>query len=196
VPSGPPSQRVCCYPLGAGFSFFARVRVVFGFSARRSRRSGCLAASAALAASALVGRPLAGAAGAEEAGAGVLRFAISLSSRSLMHLPSQVCQRDIGHHWLGNRPGVAAGVGGWAGDSRLHGPPASTSAASALWAMARGSGRPVLGRPACLLAPSHKPLPRLTSGRGHRLSNSIAACWIGQTAAAATKGSAVGFDCA
>jgi hypothetical protein len=89
-------RQICCYPLVAGFSFFARVRVAFGFSARRSRRSGCLAASAAFAASALVGRPLARAAFVEEAGAGALRFAIRPSSRLLMHWPPQVYQWAIG----------------------------------------------------------------------------------------------------
>ncbi len=76
-------KQVFCYSLITGFSFLARARIAFGFSVRRSRRSGCLAASAALAASALVKRPLAGTAFVEEASA--LRFAISLSFRPLMH---------------------------------------------------------------------------------------------------------------
>src|SRR5829696_1455926 len=74
------SSRVCRYPLEAGFPFLAGVGAAFGFSVRRSRRSGCLALSAAFAASALVGRPLAGAASA--VGAGALRFAISPSFHS------------------------------------------------------------------------------------------------------------------
>ena len=50
-----------CYPSESGFAFFARVRAACGFFVRRSRRSGCFAVSAAFAACALVGGPLAGA---------------------------------------------------------------------------------------------------------------------------------------
>ena len=76
-----PTKSHCglLYSLEPGASFFDRVRAGFGFSASKSRRSGCLALRAAFAASTLDERPLAEADSAGEAGAGAFRFAIDCS---------------------------------------------------------------------------------------------------------------------